>query len=153
MKIRKADLEDTAAIMVLLEQLGYPGTQSFLQERIAMLVDDPQEELVVGEQEGKVVAVLSVHFIPQLGVKGSFARISYFCVDQDFRSKGLGRQLEKYAETVARSRACDRIEVHCHSRRTGAHLFYARQGYEEVPKYFTKKLEYRSNWQVDGTYP
>ena len=32
----------------------------------------------------------------------------------------------------------DRMEVHCHSKRTNAHSFYARRGYEESPKYFLK---------------
>jgi GNAT superfamily N-acetyltransferase len=48
--------------------------------------------------------------------------------------------METHVSTLARERSCDRIEVHCHSRRTDAHRFYERQGYEESPKYFTKSL-------------
>lgn len=140
MIIRKVQLHDAPAIGPLLDQLGYPETLDFLAERVKALANDPEEELLVGEQGGVVVAVLSLHFIPQLATQGSFARISYFCVDQDVRRNGIGRLLEEYAEAAARSRGCDRIEVHCHSRRTDAHRFYLRQGYEEVPKYFTKKL-------------
>jgi hypothetical protein len=32
------------------------------------------------------------------------------------------------------------MEVHCHSRRSEAHRFYARQGYIESPKYLMKML-------------
>jgi hypothetical protein len=32
------------------------------------------------------------------------------------------------------------MEVHCHTRRTRAHEFYARLGWVESPKYLVKKL-------------
>jgi GNAT superfamily N-acetyltransferase len=141
MKIRNAKQEDIAEIATLLDQLGYPGTGSFLGERIAKLATDRNEVLVVGEVKGRVIAVLSLHIIPQLALEGPFARISYLCVQEGLRSKGAGRQLEEYAEKVARSRGCERIELHCHARRTEAHRFYLRQGYEESPKYLMKKLK------------
>jgi ribosomal protein S18 acetylase RimI-like enzyme len=71
-------------------------------------------------------------------MEGDFARISYFAVDENYRSmrrKNAGRILCTGCE-----RKCDRIEVHCHTRREKAHLFYYRQGYEESPKYLMKKL-------------
>jgi GNAT superfamily N-acetyltransferase len=48
--------------------------------------------------------------------------------------------MEEYVVMLAKERGCDRIEVHCHSRRTDAHRFYSRQGYEESPKYLMKRL-------------
>jgi hypothetical protein len=49
-------------------------------------------------------------------------------------------QLEAKAVEVAQRRECDRIEVHCQSRRTVAPGFYKRQGYQESPKYLVKRL-------------
>lgn len=140
MEIRKADLKDARKVAELLAQLDYPRTDEFVAEKIAELSRRPDEELIVAESAGQIVAVLSVHFIPQLAVAGDFARISYFCVDGSMRSKGIGRILEQHCEQLARARGCDRIEVHSHSRREGAHRFYARQGYRESPKYFIKML-------------
>jgi GNAT superfamily N-acetyltransferase len=145
MKIRKANREDAEAVAVLLEQLGYPGARVFLAERINSLADDSNEELIVGEDDGRVIAVLSLHFIPQLAVAGPFARVSYLCVHDGFRNRGFGRQLEEYAEASARTRGCDRMELHSHARRTDAHRFYFRQGYEESPKYLIKRLTCGSN--------
>ena len=54
MIIRRANSEDTEAIALLLEQLGHPRTRSFLRDRIALLADEPEEKLAVGEEEGKV---------------------------------------------------------------------------------------------------
>ncbi|MCU0565674.1 MAG: GNAT family N-acetyltransferase [Oculatellaceae cyanobacterium Prado106] len=61
-------------------------------------------------------------------------------MDETYRSLGIGKALEEKAEELARNRGCDRLEVHCHSRRVDAHRFYLRQGYEESPKYFFKAI-------------
>lgn len=133
--------EDQNAVAVLLDQLGYPDTEGFIAQKIKNLLNDPDEYLTVAENfEGKVTAFISIHIIPQIALKGDFARISYFAVDENFRSSGIGKQLEEYCEQIARARKCDRIEVHCNGKREKAHQFYYRQGYTESPKYLIKKL-------------
>jgi GNAT superfamily N-acetyltransferase len=57
--------------------------------------------LLVFEEDQSVIALISVHFIPQLVVKGDFARISYFAVDKNIRSKGIGRKFEEYCTYLA----------------------------------------------------
>lgn len=140
MGIRKAKVEDYKQISLLLTQLDYPDTEPFIKAKVEILIMDPNEELLVFEEDKKIIALISVHFIPQLAVKGDFARISYFAVDKNIRSKGIGRKIEEYCNDLAIKRKCDRVEVHCHSRRTDAHRFYIRQGFTESPKYFVKML-------------
>ena len=140
MGIRTANVGDWKGISLLLNQLDYPDTESFIKQKIATLVMDSNEELLVYEADERVIAFISIHFIPQIAVKGDFARISYFAVDTNIRSKGIGRKIEEYCTDLAIKRNCDRIEVHCHSRREDAHRFYTRQGFTESPKYFTKML-------------
>ncbi|MBU2700133.1 N-acetylglutamate synthase-like GNAT family acetyltransferase [Sporomusaceae bacterium BoRhaA] len=117
MGIRNAEITDWKDIQGLLKQLDYSDTDSFLQDKIKTLLNHPDERLLVYECDGKVVALISIHFIPQLALKGDFARISYFAVDNEIRSKGIGRELEEYCVSLAKDRKCDRIEVHCYSRR------------------------------------
>ncbi|QPQ35944.1 GNAT family N-acetyltransferase [Lysinibacillus sp. JNUCC-52] len=140
MGLRTAKVEDYKQISLLLTQLDYPDTEHFLKEKIEILLTEPNEELLVFEEDKNIIAFISVHFMPQLAVKGDFARISYFAVDKNIRSRGIGRKLEEYCNDLALKRNCDRVEVHCHSRRTDAHRFYIRQGFTEAPKYFVKML-------------
>jgi GNAT superfamily N-acetyltransferase len=142
MGIRKARVSDWGQIRLLMDQLEYPGTASFLEARVEKLVNDTDEALLVYEERegGRILGVLSLHFIPQLAVEGDFARISYFAVNERARGGGIGRALEEYATGLARERGCSLLEVHCHTRRERAHAFYFRQGYEESPKYLIKKL-------------
>ena len=139
MPIRTAEQKDGAAIAMLLDQLGYPGTEAFISGKIDTITHDPNATLLIAEDHGAVVAFLSINFITQLGLEGDFARISYFAVSDKYRGKGIGRELEARCEELARARKCDRIEVHCSDYRTDAHRFYARQGYVESPKYLIKK--------------
>ncbi|RIX52198.1 GNAT family N-acetyltransferase [Paenibacillus nanensis] len=138
--MRQAKLEDWKEISELLVQLGYPDTESFIKENIKRLLEHPDEELLIYEDEGRIAACISIHYIPQLALKGDIASISYLVVDTTARSKGIGRKIEEYVTASAKKRGVDRIQVHCHSRRTDAHRFYTRQGYTEVPKYFAKML-------------
>jgi GNAT superfamily N-acetyltransferase len=140
MGIRKANVDDWKEISELLKQLGYPVSETLISAKIQQFINLSDEELLVYEMKGKVVGVVSMHFIPQIAYEGDFARISYLAVDQEFRRRGIGRAIEEYCVEIARRRKCDRIELHCHSRRTEAHRFYARQGYIESPKYFFKTL-------------
>jgi GNAT superfamily N-acetyltransferase len=131
---------DTEIIADLLAQLGYPSSRDFVRMKVQELNSHPDGELVVAVEDDRVQGFVSLHFIPQLALEGEFARISYLCVDESVRSNGVGRQLELYAEKRARQRGCDRIELHCHSRRDRAHEFYDRQGYVQSPKYLMKLL-------------
>ncbi|MFT4205439.1 MAG: GNAT family N-acetyltransferase [Chitinophagaceae bacterium] len=141
MVIRKIKTSDSEKISDLLTQLEYPDSAPFLQRKIRLLADNPNEHAVVAVDElDEVVGFISIHIIAQIALEKDFARISYFCVDESRRSAGIGKLLEENCEKVARANNCDRIEVHCHSRREKAHLFYYRQGYAESPKYLIKKL-------------
>jgi len=142
MGIRKATVNDWEQIRSLMDQLEYPGTGTFLEARVARMVNDPDEALLVYEERegGRILGVISLHFIPQLGVEGDFARISYFAVNERARGGGIGQALEEYCTGLARERGCTLLEVHCHTRRERAHAFYYRQGYEESPKYLIKRL-------------
>ncbi|HMI60604.1 MAG TPA: GNAT family N-acetyltransferase [Puia sp.] len=158
--IRRAQNTDWPAIVRLLEQLDYPDTAKFMEARLAQLLSDPAEILLVWEQDSPanpapgatatpstptaapapILGLLSLHFIPQIALPGDFARISYFSIDETARGNGLGAQMEEHATQLAREKGCELIEVHCHTRREKAHAFYFRQGYEESPKYLVKRL-------------
>lgn len=139
-KLRPATTADTASLVELLRQLGYPDTERFIAERLPQLAAHPEGLVQVAEADGVVLGFISLHIIPQLALAGDFCRVSYLCVADRARGSGIGAQLLAFAEAQARARGCDRIELHSHERRVDAHRFYAREGYAEVPKYLVKPL-------------
>lgn len=141
LEIRDARLEDAPALTRLLAQLGYPEVGEFIERRIAQQNAHPDAATYVAMAGPRLLGFISLHFIPQIALAGDFCRISYFCVDHDARSLGVGALLEARAVAEARARGCNRMELHSSARREAAHRFYFRQGYEESPKYLIKMLD------------
>ena len=139
-EIREAKLADGPHLARLLAQLGYAGTQPYLQRRIAQQLSHLDALLLVAIADGEVAGFISMHIIAQLALAGDFCRISYLCVAEHMRGRGVGAMLERRAEQHARELGCDRIELHSNAHRHDAHRFYARIGYEESPKYLIKRL-------------
>ena len=140
--IRLAQWEDTETICHLLKQMGYSQPLKVVQEQFQRLSKDPNAITLVAADDSHVYGVLSLYFIPQIALKGDFAKICYLCVDENMRSKGVGHLFVQEAERLARQRGCDRMELHSGMQRPLAHQFYLREGYAEAPKYFRKPLNY-----------
>lgn len=138
MQIRPGEAADSGAIATLLTDLGYPVSPEFVTHSLQRQLTHADAALLVAGEQDAVIGFIALHFIPQLAIAGDFCRISYFCVDPGARGQGVGTALETAASALAWARGCDRIELHCNSRREQAHRFYHRQGYVESPKYLVK---------------
>ena len=110
-KIRTAQVGDAEAFSPLLASLGYPSDPSALKTRISGILKNPDAALLVAVLEGsdRAIGLLSMHFIPQLGVEGEVARIGFLVIDESSHGSGVGKLLESHAETLARERGCNRM--------------------------------------------
>jgi GNAT superfamily N-acetyltransferase len=92
----------------------------------------PDHHLMVGEQGGEVVAMLQLTFIPGLGRKGSYrAIVEAVHVRPDKRSQGLGARMIAWAADAARAHGrCPFLQLTSDKRRTDAHRFYERLGFQ-----------------------
>jgi ribosomal protein S18 acetylase RimI-like enzyme len=143
--IRETLIEDTPIIAELLLQMGYPQNLGVLEKKIERLIEDNNEVFLVAEVNQQVCAFIAMHFVPQLAVEGDYARVSYFCVDEKYRSLKIGKTLLNHVENMARDRKCDRVELRSADYRKDAHRFYLNNDYIDSPKFFIKKFDYSSN--------
>lgn len=143
MIIRAATPNDGAAIQRLLEQLGYADIS--LENTLRNLGHhaEPDYRVMVGEIEGHVIAFIALHCFHLMHWKEKMGRISAFCVEDGFRSKGVGRQLLHAGEEWLSSKGCAKIEVTSNARRIRAHQFYLNLGYTEDSRRFVKYLKSR----------
>ena len=130
MQIRPATHADLPAVVSLVAEA--PTEVSAAQEAAFDAIGaDPRNELWVGEEDGAVVACLQVTYIPGLGRGGAErALIEAVRVREDRRGSGLGAQLVSDAIERARARGCALVQLTSNQRRSDAHRFYTRLGFE-----------------------
>jgi GNAT superfamily N-acetyltransferase len=138
--VRNAASGDADAVAKLLVQLGYPSTPADVTARLDRLTSEGGHQVLVAEIDCAVVGVVTVFVRHLLSLDAPLGRIAAMVVDDARRSQGIGGKLVEAAEAIARAAGCDRIEVTSAERRTRAHDFYRRLGYEDRPVRFIKRL-------------
>jgi GNAT superfamily N-acetyltransferase len=95
------------------------------------IAGDPNNEFLVGEREGAIVACLQLTYIPGLS-RGGMRRelVEAVRVRADLRGQRIGEQLMAEAMVRARARGCGLMQLTTDKRREAAHRFYARLGFE-----------------------
>ncbi len=103
---------------------------------------DPNQQLLVGELDGRVIAMLHLTFIPGLSRRGAWrANIESVRVDSALRSRGIGAWLVERAIDLARARGCRLVQLTSDKRRAEAHLFYGRLGFTASHEGFKRAIE------------
>lgn len=139
-RIRAAAIGDAPDVARLLEQLGYPCTRDEAAERIAHVLGDPRQQLLLAEVDGHACGLASVDVRYSLTRGGDQARITALVVDRAHARRGIGRALLREIEAIARHGRVTRIEVTSNMRRDEAHAFYRDCGYNEGSRHFFKPL-------------
>ena len=96
--------------------------------------------VLVAELDGVLVGCLSTSVMRVLHRPAPVGRISMMVVDEALRSRGLGAVLVRAAEKVLAAQGCYMVEVTSHVRRTEAHRFYERLGYQQTSVRLAKEL-------------
>ncbi len=103
--------------------------------------EDPRNELMVVEEEGKVIATLQLTFIPSLThTGGERAQVEGVRVAAGSRSTGVGRQLLEWAISRAHRRGCKTVQITTDQRRADARRFYEALGFEVTHEGMKLKL-------------
>ena len=132
--IRSAVDADAAALARLAGELGYATEVAQMTQRLARVLADDEQRVLVAEMDGGaaanagVVGWLQVHLTkiiesePRGGIVG-------LVVSADARGRGIGRRLVEAAEGWAKEQGAESVGVRCNTTRAEAHAFYERLGF------------------------
>lgn len=138
--LRTASPMDADDVAALLTELGYPCDQAEALDRIASIIDNDRQVLVVARLDGAVSGLIGLDFMYYLPLGTYTCRVTALVVTPEAQGKGLGRQLLREAERRARVAGAARIELTSGSQRTDAHAFYKACGYSDGTLRFIKRL-------------
>jgi len=149
-KVRLATEPDLPRIVELLAQLApddpdREDTSSPLPYDYHLVFREMaagRQQLFVAESRGKIIGTLVVIIVPNLSHRATpYAIIENVVVDAKHRSKGVGEALIARAVEEARNAGCYKVSLTSNKRRTDAHRFYERQGFEQSHAAFRITLE------------
>jgi len=139
-RIRDARVGDASDVAQLLETLGYPCDRSDAAERIAAVLGDPRQRLLLAEIGGHACGLVGMDLRYSLARGAEQARITALVVAPECSRRGVGRRLLREVEGIARQAGAARIEVTAASSRDEAHAFYRDCGYTDASLHFAKLL-------------
>ena len=141
------ELEDLVALLAndaLGRQRENPATPLDARYTGAFehIAGDPNNTLVVVESEGRIAGMLQLTFIPYLTHRGSWrCLLEGVRVHEDFRGRGLGREMIEYAIGLARQRGCSIVQLTSDKQREGAIRFYESLGFVASHEGFKRWIE------------
>lgn len=139
MRVRAATQNDVVTIVTMLadddlgrhrESVEDPLPSSYWAAFDA-LDRDPNNLLVVLEDDGQAVGTLQLTFIPYLTFQGGWrAQIEAVRIAGAHRDRGLGRHLLEWAIDEARRRGCHLVQLTTNRQRHQTRRFYESLGFE-----------------------
>jgi GNAT superfamily N-acetyltransferase len=138
--LRGATMGDADDVAALLSELGYPCDARDGAQRIAAMLDNDHQALLVARCAGVVCGLVALDFMYYLPLDTTTCRITALVVTASAQGRGLGRQLLREAERRARAGGAARLEITSGSQRSDAHAFYKACGYSDGTVRFIKRL-------------
>jgi GNAT superfamily N-acetyltransferase len=131
--IRRAKIKDTYRIIELISELGRPEPKNeeeikHFAKLIQNYISEKDKRILVAEIDSKLVGLMSLVFLPRLNRSKPEAWIPDFIVDQEYRNKGIGRELLKKCIRIARRKKCWRVRLETGLSRKCAQRFYTKTG-------------------------
>jgi GNAT superfamily N-acetyltransferase len=136
-EIRRAGVDDLAALRTLLEELHAtpdPWDDARAAATLSAIVDDPRRRLLLAEVDGgQPAGTVDVVVVPNL-TRGArpYAVVENVVVAARFRRRGIGRALLDAAVAHARAEGCYKLQLISAARRGEAHALYAAAGLSDA---------------------
>ena len=136
LSIRVAEVSDLPHVLRLLAQpdMDNGAVLEIGQARsvFAEICSIPNYRLYIAEQAGEVVGTFALLIMPNLGHLGAASGVlEDVVVAEHSHQKGIGRRMVQKALELCRLAGCYKMVLSSNLRRTEAHAFYERLGFEK----------------------
>lgn len=142
MEIRKAELNDLDEVLEVLNELYHGEIQYDIFSKLYKeRIDNENSCYIVAIDGDKIVGVLISEITHQLHRTKKSSFIEDLVVREEYRNKGIGKQLVEAAIKYAKQLECEVIELTSYITNEKAHRFYERNGFEKHSYKFKQYLK------------
>lgn len=135
---RNEDVDSIYNLICILEDKKFDFDEFYaIFQRV---LDDENHVFLVYEEENIVKGLCHFTTYYHMHHCAKVADILELVVLEEERSGGIGHQLIKKAQELAKNAGCVEIELDTNQRRKDAHRFYEREGFKNDHYNFTMKL-------------
>lgn len=121
-----------------------PDFPDELRDFIHVIWNDPEQEIVVSERDGKLVGFAVLHHMirPETPFmkERDYLDIDEFCVDESCRRQGLASEMIDFIKDYAKEKGYHRLELNMWEFNRGALAFYEAMGFETYRRYMEMPL-------------
>ncbi|MCV2352793.1 GNAT family N-acetyltransferase [Paucibacter sp. B2R-40] len=144
--IRDAQIGDLPALLALYQSSGLdgPGNPDLarLEQAWQQIQALPSARVRLAETDERPVGTLTLFVLPMLSHQGTpSAVVESVGVAADLQGQGVGRALMQDAIDLAAAAGCYKLALSSNLRRTEAHAFYEKLGFEQHGKSFLIELK------------
>lgn len=130
--IREASAEDALSIKDLSAQFGYELTAEETANNIQAIQNTPGSIIFIAVLDDKhIVGWVQVVICARLE-SGTFCEIAGIVVDEQYRGKGIGKQLVQQSIEWTRQKHISKLRVRTNIQRIKTHEFYSSIGFQPV---------------------
>ena len=99
-------------------------------DALAEITADPNEEMIIVEEDGEPVGCFQLSYLPGLMRRGmKRGQIEVVHVAEARRNRGIGAQMMRWAVERCRQNNCSMVQLTSNKKRLDAHRFYERLGF------------------------
>ena len=130
MEIRRITLNDLEKVFEIMKQL-YKESLNYdkFQEIYKLKLTDENSYYVVAIENKQIVGILTAELQMKLHRVKKQIFIEDLIVDENFRNRGIGKELSQNAINYADDKACDVVELTSYIDNEKAHKFYENNGF------------------------
>jgi ribosomal protein S18 acetylase RimI-like enzyme len=139
--VRSATTADSMQIAQLVSALGYPTSFAQMHKRLESILSNADYATIVACDGEQVVGIIGTRTGLLYEADGRYAQIMAFAVASDRQRQGIGRMLLHAAESAVTGQEVSVIVVNSGNRRSDAHAFYEKNGYEWTGRRYAKVAE------------
>ena len=97
---------------------------------LAEITNDPNEEMIIVEEDGAPVGCFQLSYLPGLMRRGmKRGQIEVVHVAETHRNRGIGGRMMRWALERCRENGCSMVQLTSNKKRIDAHRFYERLGF------------------------